>query len=29
MTGETWRSRPRPSIEVEGLECCRALFGIA
>ena len=29
MTVEGWRSRPRPEITVEGLEACRALFGLA
>ena len=29
MTLERWQSRPRPTVEVEGLERCRALFGIA
>jgi RimJ/RimL family protein N-acetyltransferase len=28
MTLEGWRSRPRPGIAVEGLERCRALFGL-
>jgi RimJ/RimL family protein N-acetyltransferase len=27
MTAEGWRSRPRPPVEIEGLEACRALFG--
>ena len=27
MTEEGWRSRPRPPIEIEGLEACRAMFG--
>jgi RimJ/RimL family protein N-acetyltransferase len=27
MTKELWRSRPRPPIEVHGLEACRALLG--
>ncbi|MEA2578424.1 MAG: hypothetical protein QOD78_2012 [Chloroflexota bacterium] len=27
MTVEGWRSRPRPPVEIEGLEPCRALFG--
>jgi RimJ/RimL family protein N-acetyltransferase len=29
MTRESWRSRPRLPVEVEGLERCRALLGIA
>ncbi len=29
MTREDWRARPRPGIEVEGLEGCRELFGRA
>jgi len=29
MTLERWQSRPRPTVEVEGLERCRALLGIA
>ena len=28
MTAETWRSRPRPSVTIEGLEACRELFGV-
>ena len=28
MTLEMWRSRPRPAVEVEGLEACRELFGV-
>lgn len=28
MSVETWHSRPRPSIEIEGLEACREMFGI-
>ena len=27
MTAETWRSRPRPSVTIDGLEACRELFG--
>jgi RimJ/RimL family protein N-acetyltransferase len=27
ITAEGWRSRPRPLVEIEGLEACRALFG--
>jgi RimJ/RimL family protein N-acetyltransferase len=27
MTAEVWRSRPRPRIEIEGLEACREMFG--
>jgi RimJ/RimL family protein N-acetyltransferase len=29
MTREMWRSRPRSTVEVEGLDACRTLFGIA
>ena len=29
MTREDWRARARPPIEVEGLEACRDLFGLA
>jgi RimJ/RimL family protein N-acetyltransferase len=29
MTVDAWRSRERPTIEVEGLESCLALFGIS
>ena len=28
MTDEMWRSRPRPPVEIEGLEACREMFGI-
>lgn len=28
MTRTAWESRPRPTVEVEGLEACRALFGL-
>ena len=28
MTLEGWRARPRPAVEVDGLEECRHLFGI-
>lgn len=28
MTEEIWRSRPRPPVEIEGLDACRAMFGI-
>jgi hypothetical protein len=28
MTVETWRSRPRPAIEVDGLDACLDLFGV-
>jgi RimJ/RimL family protein N-acetyltransferase len=28
MTAEAWRSRPRPTISIEGLEACRELFGV-
>jgi len=27
MTAETWRSRPRPTVTIEGLEGCLDLFG--
>jgi RimJ/RimL family protein N-acetyltransferase len=27
MTVESWRSRPRPPIEIEGLDACREMFG--
>ena len=27
MTEERWRSRPRPPIEIEGLDGCREMFG--
>jgi RimJ/RimL family protein N-acetyltransferase len=27
MTAERWRSRPRPSVAIEGLEGCRDRFG--
>lgn len=27
MTAEEWRNRPRPQVEIEGLEACRELFG--
>jgi RimJ/RimL family protein N-acetyltransferase len=27
MTVETWRSRARPAVTIEGLEACRAWFG--
>jgi RimJ/RimL family protein N-acetyltransferase len=27
MTAEKWRSRPRASVSVEGLDACRELFG--
>lgn len=29
LTLETWRSRPRPRVEVEGLEGCLELFGVS
>ena len=29
LTAEGWRARPRPAVEVEGLDACLALFGIA
>ena len=28
MSAEGWRSRPRPPVEIEGLDACRAMFGI-
>jgi RimJ/RimL family protein N-acetyltransferase len=28
MTEEIWRSRPRPPVEIEGLDACRQMFGI-
>lgn len=28
MTVERWRSRPRPPVEVQGLDSCRELFGV-
>jgi RimJ/RimL family protein N-acetyltransferase len=28
MTADRWRSRPRPPVEVEGLDACRDLFGL-
>ena len=28
MSAEGWRSRPRPPVELEGLDACRAMFGI-
>jgi RimJ/RimL family protein N-acetyltransferase len=27
MTAESWRSRPRPAVTIEGLDACRAMFG--
>jgi RimJ/RimL family protein N-acetyltransferase len=27
MTLERWRSRPRPPIEIDGLDACRDMFG--
>jgi RimJ/RimL family protein N-acetyltransferase len=27
MTADMWRSRPRPSVTIEGLDACRELFG--
>ena len=29
MTVEGWRSRPRPKVEVEGLDACLDVFGLA
>jgi RimJ/RimL family protein N-acetyltransferase len=28
ITEELWRSRPRPRVEIEGLDACRELFGM-
>jgi RimJ/RimL family protein N-acetyltransferase len=28
MSAEGWRSRPRPPVEIEGLDACREMFGI-
>jgi RimJ/RimL family protein N-acetyltransferase len=28
MSAEGWRSRPRPPVEIKGLEACRDMFGI-
>jgi RimJ/RimL family protein N-acetyltransferase len=28
MTEEIWRSRPRPPVQIEGLDACREMFGI-
>jgi RimJ/RimL family protein N-acetyltransferase len=28
MTEEAWRSRPRPDVEIEGLDACRDMFGV-
>ena len=28
MSAEGWRARPRPPVELEGLDACRAMFGI-
>jgi RimJ/RimL family protein N-acetyltransferase len=28
MTEEIWRSRPRPPVDIEGLDACREMFGI-
>lgn len=28
MTEAAWRSRPRPAVEIEGLDACRDLFGV-
>ena len=28
MTREMWRSRPRPPVEIEGLDACKEMFGI-
>jgi hypothetical protein len=29
MTLEDWRARPRPRVEIAGLEACLELFGAA
>jgi len=28
MSAEGWRLRPRPPVEIEGLDACRDMFGI-
>jgi RimJ/RimL family protein N-acetyltransferase len=28
MTVEAWRSRPRPAVEISGLDACRDMFGV-
>ena len=28
MSAEGWRARARPPVELEGLDACRAMFGI-
>ncbi len=28
MSAETWRSRPQPHVEIDGLDACRVMFGI-
>ncbi len=28
MTAEMWRARPRPAVDIEGLDACRDMFGI-
>ena len=28
MTVEGWRSRPRPTVSIEGLDACRDMFGV-
>jgi RimJ/RimL family protein N-acetyltransferase len=28
MTAERWRSRPRPTVVIEGLDACRDMFGV-
>ncbi len=28
MSAESWRSRPRPPVEIEGLDACRGMFGL-
>jgi RimJ/RimL family protein N-acetyltransferase len=28
ITEEMWRSRPRPPVEIEGLDACREMFGL-
>jgi RimJ/RimL family protein N-acetyltransferase len=28
MTIDDWRARPRPPVEIDGLEACRSWFGV-
>ena len=28
MTAESWRSRPRPNVVIDGFEACRGMFGL-